>query len=133
VPTIQIEASVSSQDLLRAAEQLDPGELDEFIQAAIVLQARRRAPSLSRSETELLQRINAGVPSEIQTRYDALIAKRDAEALTPEEHAELLKLTDVVEQIDVQRVSDLVDLAQLRGISLRQLMDNLGIHGSTRA
>jgi len=75
----------------------------------------------------LLLKINEEVPSDIQTRYKELIAKRQAEALTPDEYKELLQLTQQVEKLEVRRVEYLAELARLRRTSLTALMENLGI------
>ena len=126
MPTIHLQAQVSSEELLRAVEQLPPPELAAFTEKVLALRLRQAAPVLSQDESELLMRINQGVPADIQLRYDTLIAKRAAETLTAEEHAELLRLTDQIEQIDANRMEQLVALAQMRQISLAQLLRDLG-------
>jgi hypothetical protein len=126
MPNIHLQAQVSSEELLRAVEQLPPPELAAFTEKVLALRLRQAAPVLSQDETELLMRINQGVPADIQLRYDTLIAKRAAETLTAEEHAELLRLTDQIEQIDANRMEQLVALAQMRQISLAQLLRDLG-------
>lgn len=68
------------------------------------------------------------MPPHIQQRFNELVAKRQAETLTPEELQELLQLTDQIETSDAQRVQYLGELARLRGISLPDLMKELGIH-----
>jgi hypothetical protein len=93
----------------------------------IALQARRKAPSLPRAESELLLKINEGVSPDIQQRYDELIARRRAEKLTPDEYDELLRLTGQVEAVNVQRVECLAELARLRNTTLTALMQDLGI------
>lgn len=118
---------MSSEELLKAVEQLSPPELDDFVRRVVALQARRRAPSLSQVETELLLRINQSLPAEVASRYDELIAKRRAETLTPDEHRELLELTEIAEGRDADRLEALVELARLRRTSLRKLMEALGI------
>lgn len=133
MPTIHLQAQVSSEELLRAVEQLPPPELAAFTEKVLALRLRQAAPVLSQDETELLMRINQGVPADIQLRYDTLIAKRAAETLTAEEHAELLRLTDQIEQIDANRMEQLVALAQMRQISLAQLLRDLGIGNPTYA
>src|SRR5437879_2785457 len=125
--TVRIEAELSSEDLLKAAGQLSPRDLEEFVQRVLALQAQRRAPSLAETETELILKINQGAPAELQARYDELIAKRRAETLTPGEHAELLRLTEQMEGLEVQRVENLAELARLRQTSLTAVMETLGI------
>jgi hypothetical protein len=127
MPTIHLEALVSPDDLLRAADQLDPAELERFASQVLSLLAHRRVPSLSADETPLLQAINQGIPAALHERYEALVARRREGTLTPEEHAELRSLTDEVEAADVRRVEHLDKLARLRGVSLEAVMDSLGI------
>lgn len=73
-------------------------------------------------------KINQGLPDDVQRRFDELVARRQDETLTPDEHQELLHLIDQIEKSDVKRVQYLAELARLRGISLTTLMDQLGIH-----
>lgn len=129
MPTIQVEIHLSIDELLKAVEQLSQSEFEPFVSQVIALRARRRAPSIPRTEAELLLKINQGIPSEIQKRYDELTAKRQAEMLTPDdaEYDELLRLTDRVENLDAQRLKYLVELANLHGTSLNDLIEDLGI------
>jgi hypothetical protein len=62
MPTVQVEANLSFDDLLQATQQLSGPELEKFVGQVVALQAHRRAPSLSQSETELLLKINQGIP-----------------------------------------------------------------------
>jgi len=86
------------------------------------------APSLPGEEAELLHKINQGLPSDVQQRYDELVGRRRAETLTSAEHRELLALIDRIEQSDAERVQALTELAQLRNISVATLITELGIH-----
>ena len=51
-----------------------------------------------------------------------------SQTVTPEEHQDLLKLIDIVEQADGDRLQHLIQLSQLRNISLAELMQQLQIH-----
>jgi hypothetical protein len=55
------------------------------------------------------------------------VAKRQAEALTDEEHAELTALSNYIEELNARRMQRLAELAHLRGITLRELLERLGI------
>lgn len=127
MPTVQVEANLSFDDLLQAAQQLSEPELEKFVGQVVALQAQRKAPSLSQSETELLLKINQGIPHHLQLRYDELIIRRRAEILTPEEQRELLELTAQVEAIEAKRIEDMAELARLRRTTLPSLMKELGI------
>jgi hypothetical protein len=127
MPTIHIDAQVSPDELLTAVDQLGTTELDRFVSRVLSLQARRKAPSLPPEEEALIVEINRGLPADVHDRLRLLDEKRADETLTPEEHAELLRLVDQLEDLQVQRVEKLSRLARLRGVSLTALMDTLGI------
>ncbi|CCI02114.1 MAG: STAS/SEC14 domain-containing protein [Microcystis sp.] len=127
MPTIKIQAQLSKEDLLEAVEQLSLSELEGFFQDIIALKAKHHAPSLSKDETELLLKINQGLSQDNQGRYQLLINKRNEENLTEQEYQELLKLSDQMEIHQTQRLEYLAQLAQLRQISLTDLMTQLSI------
>lgn len=127
MPTINIQADVSVEMLVKAAEQLSETELRHFTSQILALNAKRMAPSVTQAEAELLMHINGRLPEDVQWRYDELIAKRDAETLSDAEHEELLRLTKQVEAFDVARVEALSQLAAHRGVTLSALMRQLGI------
>lgn len=118
----------SSDELLHYVSQLNLPELEQFVFRVIALRAQRHAPNLSKTETDLLLKINLGAPPDLQQRFRELNRKRRAEKITPEEHQELLALIDRIEQFDVERVKYLAELAKLRGTSLKALTRELDIH-----
>jgi hypothetical protein len=125
--TVPIEVQVSTDQLLRAVEQMAPQELEAFVARVLSLRAEKEAPHLSVEESGLLLTVNQPIPPALQQRYDALIVKRRAETLTSEETAELLDLTSQVERAEAKRVEALGKLAQLRGLPLVDLLRILGI------
>lgn len=76
---------------------------------------------------ELLEEINRGFHPQLWHRYSQLIGKRDDGSLSPEEHEELLALSDQMELAQARRLELLSELASRRKITLRQMMDELGI------
>jgi hypothetical protein len=128
MPTIQVQTELSFDELLKAVKQLSLSDLEQLMSQVIALQAQRKASSLPKAETDLLLKINQGLPAHSQQRFNELVAKRQAETLTAEEHQELLQLTDYLEKSDARRVQYLTELAHLRGISLAALMKDLDIH-----
>jgi hypothetical protein len=88
---------------------------------------RRSAVMLSPEESRLLLAINRGLPEEVHARYQVLQEQRDRGELNSATHAELLALGDRVEALEAERLTNLVELAQLRRISLGQLMVDLGL------
>ncbi|MEH2381539.1 MAG: STAS/SEC14 domain-containing protein [Nostoc sp.] len=125
--TVKVEVQLSSEELLKAVEQLNQPDLERFVSQVIALQAQRKAFILPRREAELVFKINQGIPSDTQKHYNELIVKREAENLTNNEYRELLHLSEQIDKLQVQRIEYLAYLAHLRGISLIVLMENLGI------
>jgi hypothetical protein len=128
--TFRVEAQITSDELLKAVEQLSPAELERFVAQVITLRAQQKAPHLPKAESELLLKINQGLPDGLSERYTELKAKRQAETLTPKERQELVKLTARVEKIQAQRAEHLAKLARLRKTTLTALMQSLGLQAS---
>jgi hypothetical protein len=127
MPTLHVEAEVSPDELLQAVDRLGTADLERFVSRVLTLRARRAAPSVPKEEAALLLQINRGLPAEMRDRLERLNQKCEDEALTPDEHAELLGLVAQVEALEVERIERLSRLARLRGVSLTALMDELGI------
>jgi len=127
MPTIQVQSQVSLAALLSGVEQLNTTDLEHFANKVLAIRAKRRAPSLPQREGELLQQINQALPPEQQQRFDELTARQRAELLTPNEHSELIQLIEQIESMDVKRMQALAELAQLRNLPVRPLMNQLGI------
>jgi hypothetical protein len=123
MPTIQID----SEQLLNAALQMPQGELEQFVAKLFSLKARERVPALSQRESELLLQINRGLPVPTRQRLNALIEKRQSNAITPDELQELRQLTNQVEQADAERLKHLIELASLRQVPLDDLIQQLGL------
>ena len=130
--TMTIDLPLELETELRdeaAKEGLAP---DRFVLDTLEERLRRKRAGqgvshLSKAESELMQRINQGLPVETWQRYHALRAKCQAETLTPEEHQELMLLSDQVEMDYAQRLGLVLELAHLRGTSLETQMKTLGI------
>jgi hypothetical protein len=130
---VEVRAQLPTERLLEVVDQLDQSELEEFVHQVLALWAKRQAPRLSEDESELLGRINRGLPPDLWKRYKELISKRQDESLTPAQYAELQRLTDQVEELEAKRVADLAELARLRQVSFDELLSQLGIRTPTYA
>jgi hypothetical protein len=128
--TVQFKSEVSIEldQLLTGVAQLDTPDLEKLLIQVRQVLAHRQNPSLPALELELLQKINQALPEEIQQKYNELSAKMRSQTITPEEHQDLLKLIDIVEKADGDRLQHLIQLSQLRNISLAELMKQLQIH-----
>jgi hypothetical protein len=118
---------MSIDELIKAANQLNETDLNQLLHQIVVLRARRKTPILPKEEAELLLKINQGIPSDLRASYQILREKREAETLDDKEYDSLIQLSNQIEQIGAQRLEALAKLAQLRQVSLLDLMETLGI------
>lgn len=118
---------MSVDELLMAVEDLNESDLDNLVDRALFLRARRKTSVSSSEETILLKIINQGIPNELNDRYRMLAEKRDEEILSSSESEELLSIGHQIEVIGVNRVEALAKLSVIRQTPLLKLMDSLGI------
>ena len=122
---------MSLDELIRAAHQLDETDLEQLLHQVVFLRARRKTQVLPEAEAQLLLKVNQGIPAELRAHYQILRQKRESETLTDAEHDTLIQLSNQIEQIGAQRLEALANLAQLRQVSLLDLMEALGIQPLT--
>ena len=127
---MKLDIELSKSDLLQAAAQLPPSELKEFVRDVLALNARQTSDVLSESEADLLQKINRGLPTGLQTRMLTLLDKRQLDTLTPAEVTELQAISAQVETLNGERMTHLTALAQLRRVPLGPLMQDLGLRAT---
>ena len=120
---------MDAQILMQSAAQMPVPELERFVQELNALLTRRRTTESPYRERFLLGKINTTVLGREKTeRYKYLIYKHEYETISDKEHAELSLLTEEEEGIRVQRLTFLVELAQLKDIPLPKLMEELGLN-----
>ena len=122
-----LEAEVTRKQLLEAVKAMTPEERRAFMTDVLSLPSGTAPTSLTEKESDLLERINSGPRQEQWVRFHELTQRRRDEVITDAEQAELLRLIEMVEEFQAARVEALVELSRLRGLSLPQLMESLGI------
>jgi hypothetical protein len=113
--------------IIQAVEELNPAELDHLADEVAALQARRNVPVLSPDASALFAIINHAMPEGDRDRLGRLSHRRGEEMLSPDEHTELLELQRRLEALHASRMKALAELAALRGVSLAEVMEQLGI------
>jgi len=107
-------------------------ELNQFVERVLETWSEAplpdsRTPEKSK-ERELLQKINnTGFSTDFWAEYKTLIQKRQAEIISKEELASLIKMTSRLEKVNVQRLKCLIELAHIRKVPVQTLMQQLGI------
>jgi hypothetical protein len=122
-----MQSSPSVKAILTTLRQMPIAELEELVDQVIAIRAERVAPHLTADESALMTRINKGLPAEDRARMRALIERRDDETITTEEWQELTALTDRLELLHADRLAALAELAKLKGVTLDEVMRQLGI------
>lgn len=127
MPNLETNGKFSAEKLLQATANLSSAELEQFVNQAIILKAKRNAPNVSEIEAKLLSEINKGLSPKQQKRFDELAEKLELETMTETENREFLRLTDKVEKQDARRIEMLGKLAEIRNQSFDEMVEELGI------
>lgn len=108
-------------------ERLDNRSLDAFINHILSIRIQRRTSDKEKEEAILLRKINKSLSIEQIERFRTLNEKRIENEITEEEYTELGLLIEKIEKLNVTRLKYLISLAQLRNITVKELMNQLGI------
>ena len=120
---------MDTQVLIQGVAEMPISEMERFVQQVNALIVQKKATDKNYRERFLLGKINQTVLSKEKIeRYQKLVQKLEAETISKAEYKEFMKLTELEEQIRYERLTYLVELAQLKSITLPQLMDNLGLN-----
>ena len=118
---------LNPEQILEQMGQLALSDLEQVMNKGYYLLAEKKAPHLSKRETELFLEINDGFDEVFWYRYKELREKLEDETMTPTENEEFLKMNEEVEAKNVIRLRSVAELAQLRQMSIPDLMNQLGL------
>lgn len=128
--TITIDVTDEFERRLReeaARQGMEPGQyIVQAIQPRLERQ-RTTTSALARQESRLLAEINQGLSQTEWERYYCLVAKRRAEEITEEECTELAATSERIEAENADRMKRLAELADLRSVTLPELLTQLGV------
>ncbi len=114
-------ATATVSELVQNVQRLNAPDFELFFRKIQTLRTKRQTPVSQ--EAKLLEKINAGLPRRLAERWQFLIARRDAGTISPAEFEELMQLTETVEKLDFQRLKLITRLAQLRNVSLPEVVE----------
>jgi len=126
------KASIDLDEIIEGMESLDTTTLESFMQRVGTLVARKKTPkNRPAGEASLLSSIYNAIPAGLQKRFEVLSSRSREGLLTAEERAEFLQTIDQLEQKHAERLEKLIELAQMRGVPLNTLMQELQLssHG----
>ena len=118
---------ISSENLLSAVVGLPKNEFEKLIARAKKLRGKS-SENKADKEIKLIKKVNeATLTEEEHRRFYELIEKRRDENISGGELEELSELTDKSEELNVKRLKHLLEIAQIRNKSLREVMRELEI------
>lgn len=118
---------LNPEQILEQMGQLALSDLEQVMNKGYYLLAEKKAPHLSKRETELFREINDSFDEVFWHRYKELREKLEDETMTPTENEEFLNMNEEVEAKNVIRLRSVAELAQLRQMSIPDLMNQLGL------
>ena len=119
---------IDSESLLRDADIMPVNELERFLKDINAMLRRKRTQDKDLRERQLLHKItNTVLDTAQRERYLILIEKLELGTMTDAEHAEFDLLGNKEEKLRNQRVKHMIELAQLRAVSLSEVMESLGL------
>lgn len=117
--------------LYNEAERLDNRSLDAFISNILSLRIQRSVSDEQKREVMLLKIINKSLSVEQMNRLMLLNEKHSNNKITEDEYAELGIYVEKIEKLNVARLKYLIELAQIRKTTVKELMIQLGISNLT--
>ena len=125
---IQIETTIDTDSFVLGAANLQLGELEKLVRELDAVIVRKKNLDKDLRERELIRLINQAVlDADQRSRYLELVDKLENGSISSEEHLEFLSLTEKDEKLRNERLSYLIELAQLNNLSLLELMDRMGL------
>lgn len=112
----------TAERLLEVVKKLPSDELERFLEGLERWKAEREEEEVVRVIKE-----NSQLPPEKQRKFNRLRRKLQNETITEKERQELFALWEELERRNVERLEALTKLAQRRGVSVRELMEQLGV------
>jgi hypothetical protein len=129
---IQIQTEIDTQMFLTSVAQIPVNELEYFVMELNALITRRKTNDKAYRDRALLSKINGAIlPKGKTERYMLLHLKLEAETISESEYQEFMDLVAQEEELRNERVKYMIELSQLRGITLPQVMNSLGINVSS--
>jgi hypothetical protein len=110
---------INKANLLNVVVSLPKNEFEQFVSDA---------RKLKRREESLLAKIpKFDLSEEEKAVYKVLLRKFRAQDISEAEHKQMMKLTDKLEGLNVERLECLMKIAEIRRKTLREVMKELNI------
>ena len=125
--TIHLNSEIDIESVMQGMGKLNNSELENILSRISIMLAQKKAPNLPKQEAKLLLEINQSLDEAVLQRYSSLNQLMRENKLSEEEYQELIQLIDKVELADAKRLKAIIELANLRAITVDELMKQLNI------
>jgi hypothetical protein len=127
--TIEIQKGirVGFEEMINGAAKLETSDLEVFMEKLGQLLARRKTPRINEREIELINIIYDCLTLQNESRYEELNEKLHSKTLSSNEHAELIEFNDLAEEQQIEYLKSLLELSQIRGVTVEKTIHQLGI------
>lgn len=116
-------SEMTTENLLNAVVRMPDKEFDKFVEKAKKLRGHSTVINWTKSETEIIRKINeCNFSPEKQRRFANLVRKRQNEMISESEFEEISNLTDEGEERTLKRLKLLIRLAKSKNKSLDEII-----------
>lgn len=120
--------NIDIQSLLLYVDTMSAPDLEQFIKEMNALLRRKKVQNIAARERQLLHKIRKTVLDDTKkNHYQTLVKKSALGKLTDAQQAEFEVLAHQEERLRNLRVKYMLEIAELRGVSLGQVMESLGL------
>ncbi len=120
---IKSNIKLGLKDILKAISTLETKDIEIFLKEVTgILAQKKEKESKNTDESTLIKQIKSAYPIKLNKRFQFLRSKLTTQQLSEKEQKELIDLTNRFEALDAQRLQYLMQLAQLRGTSLNDII-----------
>lgn len=123
IESLSTNRQMGFEDLVSRVEQLDKPTLLQFVNIVNGLVSKNN--QTGDYEAQLLKKIKTTIPASLKKRQKELYVKMQNNTLHVPEKEELILLNGIIEEKTAERIRFMGELAQLRGITLRELNHQL--------
>lgn len=116
---------IGVEELIDGVSKVDTPVLEKIMNTLNHILINRKGQDSAEREKELLEKMETLVPVFVKDRYQQLHAKAQTENISEAEHEELRQIVAFIEEKATERLYLMAEMAALRQISLKELVEQL--------
>jgi hypothetical protein len=113
------------EDLVQSVSKLNTSEMSIFFEQLTQVIGGHKNFVPQTEEVILLKKIKAMIPLSVVKRFKELQTKQQNNTISEKEYAEIIVITDFIEEKSAERVTLLAELAKIRQVPLIELVKQI--------